>query len=128
MRNVPTGLLRLLELLISGSSQLAQEGNQVIARTWQGATPREKSDAYLRLMRKVALPDYRATPGNSGAFVLRRELEREAHFIMLTFWDSEESVTAFAGSDVTVAKYYDFDDEFLLHKEPHAVHFELYES
>lgn len=44
----------------------------MIARIWQGRTPADKAAAYLDLMRKVALPDYRATPGNRGAWCLHR--------------------------------------------------------
>ncbi|MEO3889355.1 MULTISPECIES: antibiotic biosynthesis monooxygenase family protein [unclassified Nonomuraea] len=100
----------------------------MIARIWNGATPAEKSGDYLKLMREVALPDYRSTPGNRGAYVLHRLDGEVAHFQMLTFWDSEEAIKAFAGDDVTVAKYYDFDDAFLLEKEPRAVHHHVYDT
>jgi hypothetical protein len=30
-----------------------------------------------------------------------------AHFMMITFWESEEVIRAFAGDDISVAKYYD---------------------
>ncbi|NBE94939.1 antibiotic biosynthesis monooxygenase [Nonomuraea sp. KC401] len=100
----------------------------MIARSWHGRTPAGKSGAYLELMREVALPDYRSTPGNRGAYVLHRLDGEVAHFEMLTFWESEEAIKAFAGDDVTVAKYYDFDDDFLLEKEPRAVHHDVYDT
>jgi hypothetical protein len=31
---------------------------------------------------------------------------------MATFWESEDAVRAFAGDDIRVAKYYDFDKSF----------------
>ena len=40
---------------------------------------------------------------------------------MITFWESEEAVRAFAGDDISVAKYYEFDKEFLLELEPCSV-------
>ena len=40
----------------------------MIARIWHGATPTGRADAYLELMRTVALPDYKAVPGNRGAW------------------------------------------------------------
>jgi len=43
-----------------------------------------------------------------------------AHFLMVTFWESEEAIRAFAGDDISVAKYYDFDKNFLLELEPCA--------
>jgi hypothetical protein len=40
----------------------------MITRIWHGATPATKSDEYLNLMRTIAIPDYRSTPGNKGAY------------------------------------------------------------
>ena len=34
-------------------------------------------------------------------------------------------IEAFAGTSVDAAKYYDFDDAFLIEKEPHVLHFEV---
>jgi len=76
----------------------------VIARIWHGATPATKSDEYLNLMRTVAIPDYRPTPGNKGAYSLRRIEGDTAHFLMVTFWESEMAIRAFAGDDISVAK------------------------
>ena len=37
---------------------------------------------------------------------------------MVTFWESEAAIRAFAGDDISVAKYYDFDKDFPLELEP----------
>jgi heme-degrading monooxygenase HmoA len=100
----------------------------MIARIWHGAVPAAKSDEYLDRMRKVALPDYKSTPGNCGAFCLHRLEGDVAHFEMLTFWDDVEAIKRFAGSDYEVAKYYDFDRSFLIELEPFVRHYELYED
>ena len=81
----------------------------MIARIWHGAVPIEKSQEYLERMRTVALPDYKATVGNRGAFDLHRVEGEVAHFDMLTFWEDIDSIKRFAGQDHEVAKYYDFD-------------------
>jgi heme-degrading monooxygenase HmoA len=51
-----------------------------------------------------------------------------AHFLMVTFWESEETIRAFTGDDVSVAKYYGFDKDFLLELEPCSTHYEMYDS
>lgn len=99
-----------------------------IARIWHGAVPIGKSDSYLHLMRTVALDDYRTIPGNRGAFVLHRISDDVAHFSMLTFWDSRDAIRAFAGDDIEIAKYYDFDLEYLIEMEPTVLHYEVFES
>jgi heme-degrading monooxygenase HmoA len=100
----------------------------MIARIWRGEVPLDRSDEYLERMRTVAIPDYRSTPGNRGAFALRRVHDDRAEFLMLTFWESVEAIEAFAGSDISVAKYYDFDAGVLLEMVPEADHFEMYDD
>ena len=50
----------------------------------------------------------------------------EAHFLTLTHWDSLEAIEAFAGADISKAKYYREDADFLLEFEPTVEHYELY--
>lgn len=80
---------------------------------------------YLQLMREVALPDYRSTPGNVGAWCLHREEDGRAVFTMLTFWTDLDAVRAFAGDPVETAKYYGFDADFLIEAPPTVTHFEV---
>jgi hypothetical protein len=100
----------------------------MIARIWHGAVPIEKSGEYLERMRTVALPDYKATVGNRGAFCLHRVEGDVAHFDMLTFWEDIDSIKRFAGQDYEVAKYYDFDRSFLIELEPTVRHYTLYDK
>jgi heme-degrading monooxygenase HmoA len=100
----------------------------MVTRIWHGATPASKSDEYLNLMRAVAIPDYRSTQGNKGAYALRRMEGDTTHFLMVTFWESEEAIRAFAGDDISVAKYYDFDKDFLLELEACSTHYEMYDN
>lgn len=100
----------------------------MITRIWHGKIPASKTQEYLHLMRTMALPDYRATPGNLGALALYRLEGEIAHFLMVTHWESEEVIRAFAGDDISVAKYYEFDKDFLLEFEPYSYHYETYDS
>ena len=53
-------------------SQTIRTEFPMVTRIWHGATAASKSDEHLNLMRTVAIPDYRSTPGNNGAYALRR--------------------------------------------------------
>ena len=96
----------------------------MIVRNWHGRVPVALSDRYLALMREVALPDYKSTPGNRGAWCLTRRDGEVTHFEMLTFWTDLDAVRRFAGDDFEHAKYYDFDAEFLIEQEPYVRHYE----
>jgi hypothetical protein len=97
----------------------------MIARIWHGVVPVLKGDAYLDLMRRIALPDYLATQGNRGAWCLYRTEGDVTHFEMLTFWDDSDAIKRFAGNDYSMAKYYDFDSEYLVEMEARVRHYEV---
>ena len=100
----------------------------MIARRWHGVVPKVKAEAYRQLMLDIAIPDYRSVPGNCGAWCLHRDDGDVVHFEMLTFWDDLAAIEVFAGAPVDMAKYYDFDADFLLEKEPLVLHFEVSEA
>jgi heme-degrading monooxygenase HmoA len=97
----------------------------MIARLWHGAVPAGKAEEYMRYLERTGLPDYRATPGNRGVYVLRRGEPGVAHFLLLTLWDSRDAIRAFAGDDMDRARYYPEDAEFLLELEPTVTHYEV---
>ena len=97
----------------------------MIARRWHGRVPAAKAEEYLRLMAEVGLPDYRSTAGNLGAWCLHRRDGDVVHVEMFTLWQDEAAIRRFAGDDMAVAKYYDFDPDLLLELEPQVAHFEV---
>lgn len=98
----------------------------MIARLWHGRTKRDLADDYLAFLEQRAIPDYQSVPGNRAVYILRRFEGDEAHFEILTLWDSLAAIARFAGEDVTVARYYPEDKNFLLEFEPRVRHFEAY--
>ena len=97
----------------------------MIARLWHGAVPRPKADEYHAYLLRTGVPDYRATPGNRGVYVLRRVEGAQTHFLLVSLWDSLEVVRAFAGADIDRARYYPEDDAFLVEREPTVTHYEV---
>jgi heme-degrading monooxygenase HmoA len=99
---------------------------KMIARIWHSMTRAEKADEYVDYLNKTGLPDYRATKGNSGAYILRKIEGDTAHFYTLTFWDSVGSIKEFAGENHVRARYYPEDEKFLLEFEETVEHFEVF--
>jgi heme-degrading monooxygenase HmoA len=94
----------------------------MIARIWHGRVPRSKSEAYERYISETGLADNQSVAVNSGVYLLRRDEGDVTHFTTLTFWDSIDSIKAFAGQDYERARYYPEDDDFLLEREPLVTH------
>ena len=99
----------------------------MIARTWRGAVRREDADRYVEYLQRTGIPEYRATPGNRGAWILRRDEGDTTEFVTLSFWDSMESVEGFAGPDPARAVFYPEDDRFLVERDLEVTHYELIE-
>jgi heme-degrading monooxygenase HmoA len=97
----------------------------MIARTWHGRTAEAKADEYLTFLIGRAIPDYQSIAGNCGVTILRRIQGEEAHFLILTLWESRAALETFAGADIEQAKYYVEDRDFLLEFEPTVTHYEV---
>lgn len=97
----------------------------MIARIWHGVTAAAKSEEYLDYLNETGVPDYQATEGNRGVYVLRTIEGDRAHFLTVSFWESMRTIKGFAGSDPERARYYPEDREFLLDFEPTVEHYEV---
>jgi len=97
----------------------------VIARVWTGAVRRTDGDAYAEYMRETGVAGYADTPGNQGAWMLRRNVGDRTEFVMFTLWDSIEAVKAFAGEDYETAVFYPEDERFLVERALTASHYEV---
>lgn len=96
----------------------------MITRIWHGRTRAKDAAAYREYIERTGIPDYQATPGNRGAWLLSRMEGDVAHFLTISFWDSLDAVRAFAGEDVEKARYYEEDSKYLLEFEPTVKHYE----
>jgi hypothetical protein len=97
----------------------------VIARLWHGRVPAAKAAAYRAFLAERAIPDYRAVPGNVGVRILERSEGDIVHFQTPTFWTGPVALRAFAGADITLAKYYAEDANYLLEMEERVQHWDV---
>ena len=77
----------------------------MIVRTWSATADPAGAGNYSRYFDGTLLPELRKLRGFNGAYLLSRDLgedgtvELTAH----TFWESAETIRAFAGSDISVS-------------------------
>jgi heme-degrading monooxygenase HmoA len=98
----------------------------MVVRTWRGWTRAEDADRYAEYVVETGLKEYRATPGNRGAWILRRTEGDRCEFVTVSVWDSLDDIRGFAGDDVGRAVFYPEDDEFLVERELTVDHWELW--
>jgi heme-degrading monooxygenase HmoA len=96
-----------------------------IARIWRGTVETARADEYVEYLRTSGIADILATPGNLGAYLLRREDGELTHFQTISLWESEAAIEAFSGSKDRTARLEPRDKEFLISSEPEAEHNEV---
>ena len=98
----------------------------MIVRMWHGIVDVAKADEYAEFMKQRAAPDYGSVDGLEKLQFLRKNEADIVHFLLVTHWDSMESVKKFAGERPEKAKYYPEDDAFLLEKEETSALYEVF--
>ena len=77
----------------------------MIGRIWHGYTSPENADAYEGLLKSEIFTgiEGRKIPGFQGIQLFRRNRANEVEFITVMWFDSMDSVRAFAGEDYEAA-------------------------
>lgn len=84
----------------------------------RGPTPRPST-------RRTDFREYRETPGNLGVLGLRRVADGRAEFLLVTLWETEDSIRDFAGDEPEQAVFYPEDERFLVEADQSVAHYEI---
>jgi hypothetical protein len=96
----------------------------MIARRWRGRVRAADLDAYLTYLEASGVPALRGTPGNQGV-LLFRHIDGSANnieFEVVSLWRDIDDIHAFAGDDITVARFFPDDDRFLIERDLRCRH------
>lgn len=98
----------------------------MIIRRWRGAVARADGDAYAAYVEETGIAAYAATPGNRGAWLLRRDVGDDlVEIVTLSQWDSMEAIRAFAGEEPERAVFYPEDDRWLVERDEGVTHHDV---
>ena len=95
----------------------------MIVRIWRGWTRPEETAEYASYIKRTGIAAYEATPGNQGAYLISRDEGERTEFVTISFWDSQEAIEAFAGSNIEEAVFYPEDDRYLVDRETKVKHY-----
>ncbi|SOE02184.1 hypothetical protein [Blastococcus haudaquaticus] len=101
----------------------------MIARMWRGWVRTADREAYVDYVEGTGMSEYRRTPGNRGAHLLTRDLDDgRTEIVTLSFWNSRDVISGFAGEDISRAVFYPEDDRYLVDRETTVTHFDVAEA
>jgi hypothetical protein len=83
-----------------------------IARIWRGRTTRAKADAYAAYLYEVGIKPLEEKA--LGVQQLREDRADESEFITISYWESVEAMSRFAGPDPRRIHHLERDAEFLI--------------
>ena len=97
----------------------------MIIRVWTAeATPDGAAKTEARFAEQK-LPELRRLDGFRGATLLRRLVGDRVELVLLTRWQSMESIRAFAGDDINLAVVAEDAKEILTRFDEHVRHYEV---
>jgi len=97
----------------------------MIARIWSAQTTRAQAPVYADHLRSHVLPTVRKVDGYAGAMLLERETSDMVEIIVITLWQSLDSIRGFAGGDLEEAVVADEAASLLTQFDQRALHYEI---
>ena len=102
----------------------APDTGERIARVWHGKTPNAKAEEYARYLGD-SIRKFRTLPGNRGYQMMRETVGEETHFVVISYWESRDSIHAYAGEDIRHVRHLPRDSEFLIAPEQTVMNYDL---
>lgn len=98
----------------------------LILRRWAALIRTADRAAYTTYIAGTGGSDYTSTPGNLGYQMTMRDVgDGTTEVATLSWWRSLDDIRAFAGDDITLARYYPEDDRYLLTRPEQVEHHEI---
>jgi heme-degrading monooxygenase HmoA len=97
----------------------------MIARHWRGLAQTDCADAYVEHLRTETFPGLVRIPGFVGVSLLRRKEPRGVEFLVITQWESLDSIARFSGSDPELAVVPEYVATLMVEYDSRARHYEV---
>ena len=100
----------------------------MIERHWKGIAKLEEAENYIRHLQTKTFPHVSGLTGFIKATILQRPVDKGVEFLIVTSWDSIESIKQFAGEQVEVANVPREAQEMMVEYDPYARHYLVTET
>ena len=97
----------------------------MIARHWSGLCRKENANDYIQHLLEETFKELKQMDGFHKASILTKEEEEGTLFLIITLWNSIDSIKAFAGNDVETAVVPEKVQQMMIHYESRVQHYEV---
>ena len=100
----------------------------MIIREWRGRASSSRAEAYPKHFHDTVVPELRHVAGFVGAHLGKRQFDDKVEFLVLTRWESMNSIRAFAGENVEDAVVEPGAEAALVEFDANVRHYEIVED
>jgi len=100
----------------------------MISRHWKGIAKPGKADSYIEHLRTDTFPKLSKINGFISASILKRTVEQGTEFLIITVWESIESIKRFAGAKADVAVVPESVQAMMIEYDRTVSHYEIVED
>jgi len=99
----------------------------MIAREWKCRCPLKHLSGFLKYLKKTGIEEASKIKGYVGSEIFLNPLENYMEITLITFWESLNSIIAFAGPDINIARLYPKDEKYEVIPDLDVKHYEVEE-
>jgi heme-degrading monooxygenase HmoA len=100
----------------------------MISRHWKGIAKHGEADNYIWHLRTDTFPKLSKIKGFISASILRRTVRQGTEFLIITVWESIESIEKFAGAKADVAVVPEVVQAMMIEYDRTVNHYEIVED
>ncbi|WP_428023447.1 hypothetical protein [Arcobacter sp.] len=100
----------------------------MIAREWKAKFPHKHKEGFTKYLYETGIKDTSIVKGYLGSQIFTRDLEESVEITLITYWDCIDSIKAFSGENINIAKLYPEDDKYELNPDTFVLHYEVIEN
>src|SRR5688500_8481017 len=97
----------------------------MIQRHWKGIAKFEEADNYVNHLLEETFPKLKTMEGFISASILKRAVVNGSEFLIITVWESYESIKQFAGAQTDSAVVPDSVKEMMVEFDSHVSHYSV---
>jgi len=97
-------------------------------REWKARCPKCFEKEFIEYLYETGVKDTSETSGFKGVQVLSRDMVDKVEITLNSYWDTLESIKAFAGENIDTARLYPEDQKYELEPNDFVLHCKVVEN